>query len=153
MEDVSLLLPHRPPMVLIDGVESFDIEAKRVVVAVKITSANPFFSEDGVPTWVAIEFMAQAAAALVGLRDRRDAPERAPRPGLLLGTRRMVLELERFLAGSSYHISAECVFEDTDAASFQCEIRDDADTVVASATLNAYRPPDMATFLKEQALA
>ena len=147
------LLPHRPPMVLIDGVEAFDSEAKRVVVSMKVDDSNPFFSDGGVPSWTAIEYMAQASAALVGLRDRSLAPDCAPRPGVLLGTRRMVLELERFLAGSSYHISAECVFEDTDAASFQCEIRDDADTVVASATLNAYRPPDMATFLKEQALA
>ena len=151
MEDIACLLPHRPPMVLIDGVEVFDSDAKRVVVSVKIDDTNPFFSDGGVPSWVAIEYMAQASAALVGLRDRSLAPDCAPRVGMLLGTRRMELRFSRFVAGEAYHVSAECMFEDTDAASFQCEIRDAADCVVASATLNAYRPPDMAAFLKEHA--
>ncbi len=151
MEDLARLLPHRPPMVLIDGVEVFDPDAKRVVVSVKIDDSNPFFSDGGVPSWVAIEYMAQASAALVGLRDRSCAPDCAPRPGMLLGTRRMEVGLSHFVAGEAYHASAECVFEDSDAASFQCEIRDAAECVVASATLNAYRPLDMAAFLKEHA--
>ena len=145
------LLPHRPPMVLIDGVEAINLEAKRVVVSLKIDDSNPFFSNGGVPSWVAIEYMAQAAGTLVGLRDRSLAPDCTPRVGMLLGTRRMEVGLSRFVAGETYRASAECVFEDTDAASFQCEIRDAADCVVASATLNAYRPPDMAAFLKEHA--
>ncbi len=152
MDDIASLLPHRPPMVLIDGVEAFDPAAKRVVVSVKIDDSNPFFSDGGVPSWVAIEYMAQAAATLAGLRDRLLAPDCAPRAGMLLGTRRMDVELSRFVAGETYRASSECVFEDSDAASFQCEIRDAADRVVASATLNAYRPPDMAAFLKEHAL-
>lgn len=151
MDDIASLLPHRPPMVLIDGVEAFDPAAKRVVVSVKIDDSNPLFSDGGVPSWVAIEYMAQASAALVGLRDRSRVPDCAPRAGMLLGTRRMDVGLPRFVAGETYHASAECVFEDSDAASFQCEIRDAADCVVASATLNAYRPPDMAAFLKEHA--
>ncbi len=152
MDDIASLLPHRPPMVLIDGVEAFDPAAKRVVVSVKIDDSNPFFSDGGVPSWVAIEYMAQASAALVGLRDRSREPDCAPRVGMLLGTRRMDVGLSRFVAGETYRTSSECVFEDSDAASFQCEIRDAADRVVASATLNAYRPPDMAAFLKEHAL-
>ena len=151
MDDIASLLPHRPPMILIDGVETFDSDAKRIVVSVKIDDSNPFFSDDGVPSWVAIEYMAQASAALVGLRDRSLTSACVPRPGMLLGTRRMEVGLSRFVAGETYHASAECVFEDADAASFQCEIRDAADCVVASATLNAYRPPDMASFLKEHA--
>lgn len=138
-------------MVLIDGMEVSDPEAKRVVVSVKIDDSIPFFSDGGVPSWVAIEYMAQASAALAGLRDRLRAPDRAPRAGMLLGTRRMDVGLPRFIAGETYRASSECVFEDSDAASFQCEIRDAADRVVASATLNAYRPPDMAAFLKEHA--
>ena len=153
MNDITSLLPHRPPMVLIDGVETFDPAAKRVVVSTKIDGSNIFFSDGGVPAWVAIEYMAQAAAALVGLRDRSLSPDCAPRPGVLLGTRRMELALSRFVAGETYRISSECVFEDAEAASFLCEIRDAADSVVASATLNAYRPPDMAKFLEEQASA
>jgi len=144
------LLPHRPPMVLIDAVESFDAEAKRLVARVTIGEGQLFFSGDGVPSWVAIEYMAQTAAALVGYHDKHVAPGEPIRPGLLLGTRRLELKLERFEAGKTYRIVAENAFSDSDAASFVCSIEDEAGETVATANLNAYRPPDMGKFMKEQ---
>ena len=144
------LLPHRPPMVLIDAVESFDAEARRLVARVTIGENQLFFDGKGVPNWVAIEYMAQTAAALVGYYDRHVAPGQPARPGLLLGTRKLDLKLERFEAGRKYRISAENAFSDSDAASFVCSIEDDSGATVATANINAYRPPDMEKFLKEQ---
>ena len=144
------LLPHRPPMVLIDAVESFDAEAKRLVARVTIGENQLFFDGKGVPNWVAIEYMAQTAAALVGYYDKHVAPGQPARPGLLLGTRKLDLKLERFEAGRTYRIAAENAFYDSDAASFVCSIEDDTGATVATANLNAYRPPDMEKFLKEQ---
>ena len=144
------LLPHRPPMVLIDGVESFDAAEKRLVARVTITENQLFYTEGGVPNWVAIEYMAQAAAALVGCHDKYLAPDRPVRPGLMLGTRKMELRLARFEAGKTYRIMVENVFNDADAASFACRIEDEAGETVATATLNAYRPPNMEQFMKEQ---
>ena len=144
------LLPHRPPMVLLDGVESFDAAAMRLVARVTIRDDQLFYAEDGVPNWVAIEYMAQAAAALVGVHDKHLAPDRPVRPGLMLGTRRLDLRLARFEAGKTYRVVAENVFNDADAASFACRIEDEAGETVAAATLNAYRPPDMEQFMKEQ---
>ena len=144
------LLPHRPPMVLIDAVESFDAEAKRLTARVTIGENQLFFDGDGVPNWVAIEYMAQTAAALVGYYDKHVAPRQPIRPGLLLGTRKLDLKLERFETGKTYRIVAENAFSDSDAASFACRIEDEAGETVATANLNAYRPPDMEQFLKEQ---
>lgn len=144
------LLPHRPPMVLIDAVESFDVEARRLTARVTIGENQLFFDGQGVPNWVAIEYMAQTAAALVGLYDRQVTPGQPARPGLLLGTRKLDLKLERFEAGKTYHVVAENAFSDSDAASFVCRIEDEAGETVATANLNAYRPPDMEQFLKEQ---
>ncbi len=144
------LLPHRPPMVLIDGVESFDAAEERLVARVTITENQLFYTAGGVPNWVAIEYMAQTAAALVGGDDKHVAPGQPARPGLLLGTRKLDLKLERFEAGKTYHVVAENAFSDSDAASFVCRIEDDAGATVATANLNAYRPPDMEKFLKEQ---
>ena len=144
------LLPHRPPMVLIDAVESFDAESKSLVARVTIDENQLFYAEGGVPNWVAIEYMAQAAAALVGVHDKHLAPDRPVRPGLMLGTRRLDLRLARFEAGKTYRVVAENVFNDADAASFACRIEDEAGETVAAATLNAYRPPDMEQFMKEQ---
>ena len=144
------LIPHRPPMVLIDAVESFDAAAKRLVARVTIGENQLFCTSDGVPNWVAIEYMAQTAAALVGLYDKVTAPGAPARPGLLLGTRRLDLKLDRFEMGKSYRITAENVFSDADAASFACSIEDEAGATVATASLNAYRPPNMEQFMKEQ---
>ena len=47
-------------------------------------------------------------------------------------------------------IIAENAFSDSDAASFACTIVDDSGATVATANLNAYRPPDMEKFMKEQ---
>ena len=148
--DIASLVPHRAPMLAVDAVEEFDVAGKRVVAHARIGADSPFFDGKGVPAWAAIEYMAQAAALLVGLRDRALSPGKNPRPGLLLGTRRFEIEIDRFTIGADYRISAVCEFEDADAAAFRCEMTDASGTVVASATLNAYRPPDMATFLKEQ---
>ena len=144
------LLPHRPPMVLIDAVESFDAEAKRLTARVTIGENQMFFDGQGVPNWVAIEYMAQTAAALVGYYDRHVAPGQPVRSGLLLGTRKLDLKLARFEAGKTYRIVAENAFSDSDGASFVCRIEDDTGETVATANLNAYRPPDMEQFLKEQ---
>lgn len=147
------LLPHRPPMRLLDAVEAFDPEAKTLTATVTIAPGQIFFdeAEGGVPNWAAVEYMAQASAALAGCYDRHVAPGRPPRPGLLLGTRRLELRLARFEAGRTYRVTAANAFWDADAAAFDCTIRDAAGEVVAAATLNAYRPPDFVGFLKEQA--
>lgn len=147
------LLPHRAPMILLDAIESFDPEARRLTAKVTITPEQIFFfkGENGVPNWVAIEYMAQASALLAGGWDRHVAPDRPARPGLLLGTRKLELKCACFAAGKTYHVSAEDVFSDADAASFACTIVDDEGAEVAAASLNAYRPPDLEQFLKEQA--
>ncbi len=148
--DIASLVPHRAPMLAVDAVEEFDVAGKRAIAHARIDSESPFFDGTGVPAWASIEYMAQAAALLVGLRDRALNPGENPRPGLLLGTRRLELAVERLATGADYRISAVCEFEDADAAAFRCEMVDSSGIVVASATLNAYRPPDMASFLKEQ---
>lgn len=147
------LLPHREPMILIDGVERFDAESKTLTARVTIDEKQIFFEGDGVPNWVAIEYMAQTSAALAGYWDKSLAPDQPARPGLLLGTRKLDLKLDRFEAGQTYFITAVNAFSDADAASFDCSIATADGTVLATAILSAYRPPDLEQFLKEQAKA
>ena len=146
------LLPHRAPMVFLDAVESFDSEARSLTATVSITPAHVLYSPTlgGVPNWAAIEFMAQAAAALAGCFDKERDPAQPARPGLLLGTRRLALHVDAFAEGRTYRVTATSVFWDADAAAFACTVQDDAGEVVAEATLNAYRPPDFKSFLMEQ---
>jgi len=147
------LLPHRPPMILLDAVESFDPEKGALRARVDISPRQIFFDAalGGVPNWVAAEFMAQAAAACAGAYDRSQAPDKPARPGLLLGMRRLALDLPFFADGKSYAVTAAQAFHDDDAAAFECAMIDDAGRTVATAVLNAYRPPDFASFLKSNA--
>ena len=147
------LLPHRAPMVLIDGVESFDPVARSLTARVSITPDHVLFSTalGGVPNWAAIEFMAQAAAALAGCIDKERDPSQPARPGLLLGTRRLDLRTDSFAAGRTYSVNVISAFWDDETASFECTVVDDSGVVVAEAALNAYRPNDFGKFLTEQA--
>ena len=149
------LLPHRAPMVFLDRVESFDASARSLTAAFDVTPEHVLYSplSGGVPNWAAIEFMAQAAAALAGNFDKMQEPESPARPGLLLGTRRLDLRIDSFKTEGTYRVTASCAFWDADAAAFACAISDDSGAVVAEATLNAYRPPDFSQFIKEQAEA
>ena len=132
------LLPHRPPMILIDSIESIDLGNKTMVSKVTI-------KEKWSMSVTAIEFMAQTAAALAGYADKINGVKDA-RPGFLLGTRKMTLNLDKFEVGKDYYTTATNVFGDEVAGSFDCSIRDAKGNVVASAILNAYRPQNMEEF-------
>ena len=139
---IDSLIPHRAPMSLIDEVVSFDRAEGSLVAAF---AARREWCEN----WAAIEYMAQTAAALAGAADIADGHVGPPRPGFLLGTRRMDLALDRFEPGRRYTAKAKRVFADDETASFECEVLD-GDAVVAMATLNAFRPPDAEGFLRAQ---
>ncbi len=126
-------------MVLIDGIESVDLENGVLIAYVDIR-------EEWKANHVAIEYMAQTSAALAGARDRAEHPDAPAKPGFLLGTRRLTLDLPSFVVGRRYRIKAVNEFSDGATASFRCEILDGG-TVVASAILNAYRPDDITEFL------
>ena len=63
------VLPQKPPMVLLDAIVAHDADS--TTCSVRIDSASFFASTDGsVPSWVALEFMAQCAAAHSGICER-----------------------------------------------------------------------------------
>ena len=136
------LIPHRDAMRLIDEVVAFDADKGEISAAFTATPA-------WCGNWAAIEYMAQTAAAAAGAVDRMEGWEGPPRPGFLLGSRKLELYIDRFESGRRYLATARNTFRDSDAASFDCEISD-GERVVARATLNAYRPPDAGRFLAEQ---
>ncbi|HET6655860.1 MAG TPA: 3-hydroxylacyl-ACP dehydratase [Gammaproteobacteria bacterium] len=101
------LLPHAGPAVLLDEILSDRDDI--IEAAVSITAAHPFFiAGHGVPAWVGIELMAQAVAAHGGLSGRRAG--RAPRRGMLLGTRRYEASVPWFEEGARLIIRAEREF-------------------------------------------
>ena len=149
---VSDLLPHKDKMVLLDGIVSYSPEDKMIVARVDVTEESPFYDDrlGGVPNFVSIEYMAQASVALAEISQKANDPSAKPRPGMLLGTRKLGLDTGKFEKGRRYLVSAKDVFDDGTTASFECEVRDAEGNTVAAASLTAYRPEDFTQFLKER---
>lgn len=139
MTSLSELLPQAEPMILLTGYEEPAGEDS-VVAFVDVDKASPFYEQapGGVPSCVALEYMAQTMALLVGLRDRRRGQK--PRIGFVLGSRKLETRLPFFRDGERYRISATCTYEDESFGSFDCTITDGRGETVATATMTAFQP-------------
>jgi 3-oxoacyl-[acyl-carrier-protein] synthase I len=131
---VRELLPHDPPMVLLDRVTSFG--ESTLTAEVDITSSSMFCGNDGVPGWVGIEYMAQAVAAHAGHKGRLEGNE--PMIGYLLGTRAYKCSLPVFPVGETLQVHIESLFVEMGLGAFACRI--ELRGTVATATINVYQP-------------
>lgn len=140
---VAELLPHAPPMVLLDAVLGWEPGA--ATAAVTIRPGIPFFEDGrGVPAHVGIEYMAQTCGAYAGLEGLRLG--QPVRLGFLLGTRRYRARLDWFRPGERLEIGVAEVFRDHSMGVFDCRILCGG-REVAAAQLNVYQPEDAAVVL------
>ena len=126
-------------MILLSGYEDPAGEDS-VVAFVDVGKAAPFYEQarGGVPACVALEYMAQTMALLVGIRDRRRGQK--PRIGFVLGSRKLETKIPCFRDGERYRIAATCTYEDESFGSFDCTITDGRGETVATATMTAFQP-------------
>lgn len=129
------LLPHRPPMLLLD--ELVDHSPGHARCRVVLRPDSPFMEDGRVRAVVAIEYMGQAAAACAGLAAR--AGGRPPAPGLLLGARELTLAVGHFAPGDALEVEAAFLAADERISSFRCAVRR-AGVAVAEAVLTVYLP-------------
>lgn len=134
---VTELVPHAAPMLLLDRVLAF--EEKALVAEVTIGPHSPYLQAEGVPSYLGIEYMAQAIAALAGARGRAQGEK--PRIGFLLGTRLLTSQRGWFRPGERLEIHVVSFFEGEQMGSFDGRIEIDGATVVAG-RLNVYLPGD-----------
>jgi predicted hotdog family 3-hydroxylacyl-ACP dehydratase len=126
------LLPHAPPMRLLARIVEHTRDATTCELEV---AASALFADaaGAIPGWLALEWMAQCAAAHGGLAARAlGAP---PAQGLLVGARRLALARPTFAADEKLYVTARWVGAAGALASFECEVRD-AHAVVASGSLS-----------------
>jgi predicted hotdog family 3-hydroxylacyl-ACP dehydratase len=133
---IAELLPHRPPMLLLDAVESVGDDC--LVATVTISADSLFAEPDGVPTHIGLEYMAQACGALAGwLALEAGDPVRI---GFLMGTRSMSIHRAWFAIGERLTISAVLVYRDAVTAAMGASIEIGGERV-AEAQLTVYQPP------------
>ncbi|MGS2718096.1 ApeP family dehydratase [Eionea flava] len=138
------LIPHRPPMLLINRILNVDINCSSSLVLVD--PETPFFEKGkGVPAWVGIEYMGQTAALIAGHRLMKKLIE--PHLGFLIGTRSYNAEVSYFKPGTTLKVS--CI-EGTIVAEgftkFDCEIANydaetDSEKLLATSSLSVFRRP------------
>ena len=133
--NVAELLPHEPPMVLIDRVFAFRDDF--IHGQVTIQRDSPFCQDGFVPSYVSIEYMAQTVGIWNGLIAKRMG--KRPEVGFLLGSRRMNLDVPAFKVGDVLDIFAKPIYVDGEMASFESWIERDHKPIV-HAGLNVYQP-------------
>jgi len=132
---ISDLLPHEPPMVLLDHIE--DCGSDYVTTKIVIEKTSPFFVKNcGVRSYVGIEYMAQTCGVFAGLQSKEhDNPISL---GFLLGTRNFNVKKPWFKLGESLYIHVKEIFRQEQMGVFDCCIKD-GKVSVATAQLNLYQ--------------
>ena len=131
------LVPHRPPMLLLDRVLSYDGE--RVVCETVLGPDSPFAEQGEVPAVVGIEYMAQTIAAGAGL-SARDKGDQAGRMGFLLGCRNLSIAVDSFQVGDRLTVEARRTWGENQIGSFACKVQRGSEVLVEGA-LTVYQGP------------
>lgn len=136
MYDLTKILPHKPPMILLDDILEIDIENNKLTSMFKIYPQKVFYEKDkGINTLVGIEFMAQTIGCYAYFKNNC----KDPKPGLLLGTRLFNNKIGYFKEGEEYKVTVYEIFTDNEIVAFDCIIYDNENEEIASATINAYQ--------------
>lgn len=128
---VAELVPHEPPMLLIDELVEWTPERARVRAQVR--AGSPFVEAGRAPALMLLEIMAQAIAAAGGMT-RRQAGDRLVH-GVLLGTRELELTIDELAVGDVLMVDVAREFDDGTLARYACSVARQ-DQVVARAELN-----------------
>lgn len=84
-QEIEALIPHRPPMQLLDSVIAAG--PARLLASAELTPQAPFQTALGVPACVGIEYLGQAAAAFFSVSRGATTVNQPPRPGMLIASR------------------------------------------------------------------
>ena len=131
------LLPQTGPMRLLSHIVSHTRE--ETVCAVDRSGSELFRDASGsVPSWVALEYMAQCVCAHGMLLDGLSAPK----PGLLVGAKRLLLHVDEFAPDESLLVHARITQRIGRLASLECALRAGGE-LLAEATLSVFVPDSL----------
>jgi len=146
---IEQVVPHEHPMILVDELVAYnDISAQ---CRVNITKTSNFLNEvkQSVPSYVAIEYMAQSIAAFANANEKDQGGEVAI--GFLVSSRKLKVFVSNFTLGMQLNVFVEQLYaEDSGLSAFDCFIEHEGERV-AEAKINIFQPQDANAFLAEQA--
>lgn len=152
MKTPAELLPHQDPMIFISDIRSFDTEKGILIAHTHIQKDDILYqnSINGIPTYAALEYMAQSIGCFVGLYDLQQHPHKKPGVGFVLGSRKLQIKKPVLLLDEDYDIKINALFCDDNIASFDCLMYNEkTNEEFATAIINAYRPENIDTFMKD----
>jgi predicted hotdog family 3-hydroxylacyl-ACP dehydratase len=133
---IEELIPHSDAMLLLDRI--LEHEPEHTICGAAADSNLHFIDSDGrVPCWVGLEYMAQCAAVHGSLAGR--GRNQTPRPGLLLGTRRLQLHADTLPSGEELRITARHHRGESGLVAFDCSIHSAVSgEILAEGRVNLY---------------
>lgn len=148
---VAELVPHSGKMSLLSTITGYGEDWLEAEVHI---NADSMFVDEcsahspsiGVPTWIGMEYLAQAIGAYAGLQQRLQGGK--PKLGFLLGSRKYQCSSDYFALGQVLKLRVQREIQAENGLSvFECQLQGEA--VEASATLNVFQPEDAEQFLKD----
>ncbi|MCH4247970.1 hypothetical protein [Acinetobacter populi] len=122
-------IPHRAPMLLLD--ELVEVKDNGCIAKVTIRPDMPFIEAQGLPSWVAIEIMAQTIAMFGGVQERLKGNK--PKLGFLLGSKRFEMAQDYFAVGEELLIEISLQFLNRHQIGiFDCHIQTETGRTVAT---------------------
>jgi len=148
--NLAAILPHRPPMILIDRICSYDVGNLSLIAEFDVKEGSMFFDAGmcGVPSWVGIEYMAQTIAALNGILGLEEKSEN-PKIGFVLGARKYSNKIDHYKADKTYTVEIGALFYDGSMGGFKCEIKEHGGAICATAEISAFSPENVEMFLQD----
>lgn len=145
---IESILPHAHPMILIDKLSQYD-EVKAVCMVTINENSNFYNSQlNSVPSYVAVEYMAQSIAAFANANNRDLGKDVAI--GFLVSSRKFKVFVSEFKSLAQLTIEVEQLYlEDSGLAAFDCKVTLEGQ-LVAEAKINIFQPHNPQEFLAEQ---
>ena len=144
---IESVVPHAHPMILIDELVQYD--QLKATCTVTINAESNFYDplKSSVPSFVALEYMAQSIAAFANANNRDQGEKVAI--GFLVSSRKLKLHVSEFELSSKLDINVEQLYmEDSGLAAFDCKV-EHLGQAVAEAKINIFQPNDPQAFLAE----
>lgn len=147
-EDVDELVPHTGKMLLLDRVVRHDLENDvSIETEVDIDENSMFYNaeEQGVPSYVAFEYMAQSISALSGIYGRSIGQK--PKEGFIMSVSNCKADVPVFRAGDVVNIRVKQTMRVDMAVTFEGHVYV-GDKLAVSASLCTVEVDDPKSILK-----